>query len=72
MNWLLVGLIAVAALSCPAMMLIGKRRGQPMSCCIPRRVEPTSELKRRQRELAAEIERRGGQGEALPRRTPAL
>ena len=72
MSWLFVGLIAISALSCPAMMVIGRRRGQQMSCCVPRRGEPSGDLKRRQSELAAEIERRGGQGETPPPRSPAL
>jgi hypothetical protein len=71
MSWFFVGLIAISALSCPAMMLISMRRGQPMSCCMPSRVEPTSDLKRRQSELAAEIDRRDSEGETLPLRTPA-
>jgi hypothetical protein len=71
MSWLLVGLIAVSVLSCPVMMLIGKRRGQPMSCCVPRWADETRELKRHQSELAAEIERRGGQRETRHVGTPA-
>jgi hypothetical protein len=54
----LVGLIVVSALTCPILMLIGRRRRSNMLCCPPIRTEDPGELRRRQIALSDEINRR--------------
>ncbi len=58
---LLIALIAVAALACPVMMLLGRRGIGPgcrMPGCSPRHEPPESleQLRERERELASRIE----------------
>lgn len=59
---IVLGLVLASALTCPAMMLIGRRRGKSMACCVPRRDAASSasaaELRQRQAALSEEIERR--------------
>jgi len=60
----LIGLITVSALTCPVMMLIGRRRGSRMPCRPPintGRDERADELRRRQIALSGEILRRSEQ-----------
>lgn len=59
LNGLLIALVAVAALACPVIMLLG-RRGIGPGCalmgCRPRgRDEPLEDLRARQRELARRV-----------------
>jgi hypothetical protein len=72
---LLILVVLASALVCPAMMLYGRRLGTQMACCI---IAPTSpdatapELRVRQAELGAEIQRRSASRELDPETsTPA-
>lgn len=62
---LLIGLVAVSALICPAMMPLGRRRGRSMLCCPPRAGRnEAADLRRRQIALGEEINRRIDQAAA--------
>lgn len=55
---LLIGAVAVAALACPVMMLLGRRGigpGCAMMGCEPKKADELGELRKRQRELASRI-----------------
>ena len=67
---LLIVVVMASAIVCPAMMLYGRRRGRQTACCMTAPTSPdtiASDLRARQAELSAEIERRSaGRGPATP------
>ena len=54
-----VALLVASALGCPAMMLIARKRGLQLSCCVSRGADDRAAVSRRgRRELDLELERR--------------